>query len=150
TCSKAIGMAGIRLGFSVAGEKLTNALKMVKSPYNTDSISQKLGETVFGMKSVITEKTAEIINRNKFLLSEMKRLQGKHSLIFKTVYESVTNFVFIKTDYYSEIFYALMEKSIIVRKFNGYIRINTGSVSENTILINALEEILFKIEEGLK
>ena len=38
TCSKAIGLAAIRLGFAVACEKLTIALRAVKSPYNTDTI----------------------------------------------------------------------------------------------------------------
>jgi len=58
------------------------------------------------------------------------------------IYESATNFVFIKTDYADEIFESLLEKSIAVRKFKGYLRISTGTEEENAELINVLREII--------
>ena len=46
TCSKAIGMAALRVGFAVANEVITKALKAVKSPYNVNSISQAIARCV--------------------------------------------------------------------------------------------------------
>lgn len=149
TCSKSIGMAGIRLGFAVAGEKLTQALKMVKSPYNTDSVSQKLAETVFKMKDILKEKNREIVSQNAFLLSEIKKLHEKYPDILEKAYESVTNFVFVKTKFSEQIFSALKDKSIIIRKFNGFIRITAGSINENSALISGLSEALADIKEGI-
>src|SRR5699024_11066858 len=46
TCSKAIGLASLRLGFAIANPKLTKALRAAKSPYNVNGISQAMGEII--------------------------------------------------------------------------------------------------------
>ena len=43
TCSKAFGMAAIRLGFAAANEEITRILKAAKSPYNVNSLTQAAG-----------------------------------------------------------------------------------------------------------
>ncbi len=43
TCSKAFGMAGLRLGFAVGQKRLVDAIKAVKSPYNVNALSQGWG-----------------------------------------------------------------------------------------------------------
>lgn len=141
TCSKAIGLAGIRLGFAVANEKITNALRAVKSPYNTDIISQKTAEVVFSRPKILDERTAQMVEGRTQLYKAFKLLENASDKIEK-VYDSVTNFVFIKTDYAEEIFKSLLKKSIAIRKFNGFLRISTGTVEENTAVINAFREIL--------
>ena len=37
TCSKAVGMAALRLGFAVANPTITRALRAVKSPYTVNT-----------------------------------------------------------------------------------------------------------------
>lgn len=141
TCSKAIGLAGIRLGFAVANEKITNALRAVKSPYNTDIISQKTAEVVFSNPKILDDRTAQMVEGRTQLYKAFKLLENASDKIEK-VYESVTNFVFIKTEYAEEIFKSLLEKSIAIRKFNGFLRISTGTEEENTAVINAFREVL--------
>lgn len=141
TCSKAVGLAGIRMGFAVANEKLTKALRAVKSPYNTDIISQKSAEIVFKEKELLSERTALMIEGRNELYKAFKLLENASDKLEK-VYESATNFVFIKTDYADEIFEKLLCKSIAVRKFKGFLRISTGTAEENAELINALREII--------
>ena len=46
TCSKAFGMAALRLGFAVCQKPLADALRAVKSPYNVNSLSQAVGAAV--------------------------------------------------------------------------------------------------------
>ena len=46
TCSKALGLAGLRLGFAVADKTLAKALQAVKSPYSVNALSQAVGEAV--------------------------------------------------------------------------------------------------------
>ncbi|MBE6836446.1 MAG: histidinol-phosphate aminotransferase family protein [Ruminococcus sp.] len=141
TCSKAIGLAGIRMGFAVANEKITNAMRAVKSPYNTDIISQKTAEVVFKEKALLDERTARMVEGRNELYKACVLLMEVSDKIEK-IYESATNFVFIKTDYADEIFESLLEKSIAVRKFKGYLRISTGTEEENAELINVLREII--------
>ena len=47
TCSKAFGMAAIRLGFAVSHPTLAIALKAAKPPYNVNSMTQAIGCLLF-------------------------------------------------------------------------------------------------------
>lgn len=51
TCSKAFGLAALRVGFAVGNEKLVRAIKAVKSPYNVNTCSQKMAEAVLKNRS---------------------------------------------------------------------------------------------------
>ena len=61
TCSKAIGMAALRVGFAVANETITKALRAVKSPYNVNSISQAIAACVLKDKAFLRQCEDEII-----------------------------------------------------------------------------------------
>lgn len=144
TCSKAIGLAAIRLGFAVAGKKITSMLRTVKSPYNTDSVSQAIGCAVLTEEELFKANIEQIVANKENLLRELKQLSVIYSCIEK-IYDSVTNFVFIKTCKAKCIYTELLNKSIAIRCFDGYLRINTGSEDENIELIKALEDILKSI-----
>lgn len=144
TCSKAVGLAGVRLGFAVASEIITNALKAAKSPYNTDSISQAIGKCVLEEKEILKNNLAKIISSRNELYANILDLSRKYSILEK-VYETKTNFIFIKTRAASTIFNALIENSIAIRNMGNYIRINAGNESENAELLQILEEILKKL-----
>ena len=146
TCSKAMGLAGIRMGFAVAGETITTALRSVKSPYNTDSISQAVCSAVLSEKDTLKRFCGEIVENNKYLYEKILELSKEYTKLEK-VYESVTNFVFIKTAIAKEIYEKLLERSIAVRYMGSYIRITAGSESENNEVISALTEILAELKE---
>lgn len=145
TCSKSLGLAAVRMGFCIAGKTLTNAMKSAKSPYNTDSISQAITACVLSEKSLLKAENEEIIASREKLYDEIVKL-SKNYPVLEVVYESVTNFIFIKTSLSEEIFKALLKKSIAIRNMNGFLRITAGSGNENLLLINELKTIL----EGLK
>ncbi len=147
TCSKAIGLAGIRMGFAVAGETITNALRSVKSPYNTDSISQTICKTVLSEKKLLQECCVELVESRKALHEAVLTLSKKYVMLEK-VYDSVTNFVFVKTAYGKEIYEKLLEKSIAIRYMGNYIRITAGTKEENETVIKTLDDILNSITKG--
>lgn len=141
TCSKAIGMAALRVGFAVANENITKALKAVKSPYNVNSISQAIAACVLRDKAFLQRCEEEIIASAKNLKEGMDGLAAKYPVLEK-VFESCTNFVYIKTAAAKEIYQKLLQKSIAVRCFGGYLRISTDSIGNNRRLFTALNEIL--------
>ncbi|MEG2429683.1 MAG: histidinol-phosphate aminotransferase, partial [Oscillospiraceae bacterium] len=65
--------------------------------------------------------------------------------IIEKVYETSTNFVFIKTKQSEHIFKKLLKDSIAIRFMGDYLRINTGSEQENDVLLSCLEKILKKM-----
>ncbi|MFI3167412.1 MAG: histidinol-phosphate transaminase [Bacillota bacterium] len=141
TSSKAVGLAGIRLGFAIANKTITTALRSAKSPYNMDAITQKIGEVIYSNPESLKEKTAEIISETKLLYQEIITL-AKNSDKIEKVYKTQTNFVFIKTDFATEIFEKLKEESIVVRNFKKYLRITCGTKEENKQLLSQLKIIL--------
>lgn len=141
TCSKAFGMAGIRLGFAVANPVITNALRAVKSPYNVNSVTQEVGTVVLKEQKLLHERTNALIQSRKELENELLTLAAQYPVL-ETVYPSVTNFVFIKAAKAKKISEKLKEHSVAIRCFDGYLRITAGSKGENQILIKELTEVL--------
>ncbi len=136
TCSKAIGMAALRVGFAVANATITKALKAVKSPYNVNSISQEIAAVVLSDKAFLKKCEREIIASANYLKEEISKFT-----CFEKVYDSKTNFVYIKTDKAKEIYEELLKRGIAVRCFGNALRISTDSVENNKRLIDNLYDI---------
>ncbi|HZJ78039.1 MAG TPA: histidinol-phosphate transaminase [Clostridia bacterium] len=141
TCSKAVGMASIRLGFAVANPKLTTIIKSVKSPYNVNSVTQAIGCAVFSNPDYIKKSIDRINASRDFLAEELKKLEAKHPEKLKIIACSA-NFVYTKIYNASEMYEFLKKEGIIVRNFGDYLRITAGRNYENAQLINAAERFL--------
>lgn len=140
TASKAVGMAGIRLGFAAANPTITRALRAAKSPYNVNSVTQAIGEEIYKRPRLISQRTKAIIASKNSLYESLASLNSKK---LEKIYKSDANFIFIKSEFAEEIYRALLEKSIAVRYFKaGYLRITAGTAEENASLICALGDIL--------
>lgn len=138
TASKAMGSAALRLGFAVANPTITNALRAVKSPYNVSSVSQALGQVIYTNKKILKNYQNTIVNNAKKLYNDLVDISKTISDF--TVYQTCTNFVYIKTGYADALFAFLMQHSIVIRKFNSHLRITAGSEQENTILLAAVTD----------
>lgn len=141
TCSKNMGLAALRLGFAVASEEITAALRAVKSPYNVNAITQAAGCAVLKNKPLIMEYTAELINSRKSLQKAICEIAERFYIIEK-VYDSVTNFVFIKTSKSKDIYEGLQKMGIAVRHMGAYLRITAGSPEENQAFLDAFENVI--------
>ncbi len=139
TCSKAIGMAAVRMGFAIANKTITTAMRAAKSPYNNDTVAQTIVSEILSEKDYLLSCRDVIVANTKSLYSDIKALDAKYSC-FEKVYEPCTNFVYIKTDEFQKIYEFLLENSIAIRKFSGYLRITAGSEKENAAVIAALEK----------
>ena len=137
TCSKALGMAAIRLGFAIANKKITEKLRAVKSPYNVNTMTQSVAEHLLSDKQAVTE-CIELCKASRAEL--YNGLKALNLPSFEEIYPSVTNFVFIKTSQSKEIFDFLLGKSIAVRYMGNYLRITAGSKEENKAVLDALKE----------
>lgn len=139
TLSKALGAAALRLGFVVADESFCRMFNAVKSPYNVNSVSQSFGCAVLQRPGLLRERTAYITRAAASLrtalvetgLAEMPPLY--------------TNFVYFRTPRGAEIFEYLKKNGVLVRHFasQSALRITTGSLSQNEMLISLLTQSPF-------
>jgi len=133
TCSKAAGVAGLRLGFSAANETITRALRAVKSPYNVGALTQAVGTALLCQPLRLQEGVQEIRRRTDELSAALKALG-------LPVIGDAANFVFVRDA--AGAFEFLKGRGIIVRKFGEHLRITAGSTEENAALISNLEQWL--------
>lgn len=141
TCSKAIGMAAVRCGFAVAGNKISTAIRAAKSPYNNDSVAQTIVAGILSEKDYLENNRNKIIKNTKQLFNSVNELQQKYNC-FEKIYDTVTNFLFIKTDRYEEIYKFMLENSIAIRKFKGFLRVTAGSDEENKKFMEVIEKFV--------
>lgn len=138
TCSKAVGLAAVRLGFAVANKTITNALRAAKSPYNNDTVAQTIAADILSEREYLAQCRDTIVANTKKLYSSILDIDRRYGC-FERVYESCTNFIFIKTDKFQEIHSFMLKNSVAIRKFKGYIRVTSGSEAENARFIEVLD-----------
>ena len=143
TFSKAYGLAGLRIGYGFAHDRLINNLMKVKEPFEPSLIAMVAGIAAMGDKDFL-HKTL-MLNRvgYEFLESNLSKLNI-------TTILSVTNFITTvwesqkKANYITD---ALLQKGIIVRNLSPFgwancIRISIGTEEQNNRLISELESIV--------
>ena len=141
TCSKALGMAALRLGFAVANPKLTGILRAAKSPYNVNAVTQTMAGIILRNKLYHTVFNDILITSRDMLLEGLRRLE-KEGLVSR-VYESCTNFAFVKLVHARDVFRVLADSGIIVRCFGDeYLRITAGKKNENREVLKTMEDYL--------
>ena len=144
TFSKSRSMAGMRIGYAVAGEPLIKYLNDVKYSYN--SYTMNMPSIILGTASVKDEdyfrKTiAEIKETREWFTEELKKLGF-------TVLDSSTNFVFASPSGISakDVFTKTKEARIYVRYFNlpridNYLRITIGTRADMEKVVDFLKTI---------
>ena len=135
TCSKAQGLAGLRLGFSAANETVTRALRAVKSPYNVGALTQAVGLALLRQPMRLQESIKALRRQTDALSVALKELG-------LPVIGDAANFVFLTG--VGDAFEYLKERGIIVRRFGENLRITAGSEEENRALIANLEQWLIE------
>lgn len=136
TCSKALGMAGLRLGFAVSNAVITEKLRAAKSPYNVNSLTQQTAEYYLRDKDEMNRRIEACRKAKKELYNALTEADLSFADV---IYPSVTNFVFIKTGRAKEVFEYLLSKSVAVRFMGDYLRITAGTSEENNAVVTALK-----------
>lgn len=142
TLSKAWGGAALRLGMAFASPAIIGLFNKVKYPYNVNLPAQR--EAL-----ALLNKPEQMEVQRQKVLEERERLRQAFEVApfqYK-VYPSDANFLLVEVGRANEIYAALVEKGVIVRNRNsvslcrGCLRITVGTVDENTLLLQALEEV---------
>ncbi|MDR2525237.1 MAG: histidinol-phosphate aminotransferase family protein [Oscillospiraceae bacterium] len=131
TCSKAPGLAGLRLGFSVANTEITRILQAAKSPYNVGVWTQTLGEALLRQADRLHAGTAALRRQTAALSVGLRALAARFPAQLQVIGDSA-NFVFATLPDAAAAFEALKATGIIVRRFgDGALRVTAGSRNEN-------------------
>lgn len=141
TCSKAIGMAALRLGFAVAGEKLAGVLRAAKSPYNVNAVSQLMGAAMLRDRSALEERLEQILASRWELLAGLEALLVKRPGAF-VVLPCQANFAALVMEEPAAAQQKLLSQGVAVRCTGGLLRVTCGAPEENRLFLEKFEKVL--------
>jgi len=140
TFSKIFGLAGLRVGYSVAREDITRLLNNVRQPFNITSLGLVAVEA--GMDD------HEHVRRTLEVNAEgMAYLEGGFRRLGLPFVPSQANFILVEVGEGRTVYEKLLQQGIIVRPMNGYglprhVRVSIGLEQENRRMMAALESVL--------
>ncbi len=138
--SKAYGLAGFRIGYSVSSPEIADYLNRVRQPFNANSLALVAAEVALSDDSHL-EKSLEINLDQKRVL-----VKGLEDLGYKCI-PSEGNFIsFDSNGDGQKLFESLLKKGVIVRtlgvyKMPNHIRTTIGLPEENLIFLEKLSAI---------
>ena len=140
TFSKIHGLAGLRIGYTLARPDVIDVLHKTRQPFNVNSIAQAGALAALEDEAHLRE-TKRVIDEGRAYLQEQF---AEMKLPFVP---GVANFVMVNVGDGCAVFEKLLRRKIIVRPLKGYglpewLRISVGSMEGNTRCVAALREIL--------
>jgi histidinol-phosphate aminotransferase len=141
TFSKAYGLAGIRVGYSLSSPVVADMMNRVRQPFNVNSLALK------GAQAALNDTS--FIQRSVAVNSEgVGQLQGGLNALGVHCCPSAANFLLADFGMpAAPIYEALLQKGVIVRPVGNYglmnhLRITVGTPEQNKVLLAALTDIL--------
>ncbi|RRJ92700.1 histidinol-phosphate transaminase [Paenimyroides tangerinum] len=142
TLSKAVGLAGIRLGILYASQEIVAVLNKIKPPYNINQLTQLKAIEILSDYDKVVTATNTIIQQKKVLENALTEVS-----FVEKIYPSDANFILIKVDNANERYDQLVEKGIVIRNRNNdnlcknCLRITVGTEEENGKLIEMMKKL---------
>lgn len=144
TLTKVFGLAGLRVGYCLAGKKIAKILNRVKVPWSINALAQKAAVVALNDIAYLNRTKSLIRRERKYLYNNIAKMHQYRP------YRTDTNFFLIKlvkSDSLS-VQERLLKKRMLVRDcstFTGmstdFIRVAVQKHDANKLLINALKEI---------
>lgn len=141
TFSKAYGLAGLRVGYSISSVEIADLLNRVRQPFNNNMLALAAAEAALADQDYLTKTLA--VNKQG-----MQFLTKQFSECGLSWIPSSGNFVSVDLNITAmPIYDALLRKGVIVRPVANYqmpthLRISIGTEKQNQIFIEALKNVL--------
>jgi histidinol dehydrogenase len=145
TFSKAMAMAGLRVGYLLTSPELAIEIHKATLPYNLNFFSATAAEVACEHYELIQPTVDKIINERERVFAELVKIEGLDPV------PSQANFIVVKTAMKPKaLFQSLHARDILVRDVSKYpmladfVRISVGTPEENDRLLIALKEVMSK------
>jgi histidinol-phosphate aminotransferase len=139
TFSKAYGLAGLRIGYGIAGsDEVPAALRQTQSPFAVTALGQQAA-----LASLEPEAESQLMDRVKNIIAERDRVQSELIAAGYAIPPSQANFVWVPVaEATVEWGNDCAERKVIVRPFAGHgARVTIGTPDENDRFLDAAREL---------
>lgn len=141
TFSKIYGLAGLRVGYGIAGRELISLIGRVRHPFNVNSPALAAAEAALNDVDFV----ARSVEVNRLGLIQLR--QGFEALGLKAI-PSVGNFISVDLQRNgAQVNDALLREGVVVRpvanyKLPNHLRISVGTAAQNERFLMALDKVL--------
>lgn len=143
TFSKAMGLAGLRLGYLLGRSELVHELRKARLPFVVDPLAEEAAMLLLEHPEVLRRRVDELSASRAYLQQILAALPGVQ------VVPSQANFVIFRAPVEpAELMTRLADAGILIRDMGGYpelrgfVRVNAGTPSENRTFLAALKNAL--------
>lgn len=143
TLSKAFGLAGLRLGYMVARPDVISEMMKSRLPFMVDRLAEQVGLLLLRHQDLIRDRVDQI----KVYTENLRQAMLERDDI--EVLPTDTNFILFKTKHDpAELLQRLADEDVLVRnmggypQLKGYLRVTSGTPSENKAFLDALTTVL--------
>jgi histidinol-phosphate aminotransferase len=140
TFSKVYGLAGLRVGYALAGARVADLMNRVRQPFNVSNIALAAAAAALDDADFV---------RKSFSLNEagMRQVTAGLDALGLSYIPSFGNFVSFKAGAAGDVFQRLLRQGVIVRPIAGYgmpeyLRVTIGLEAENARFLACLERAL--------
>jgi histidinol-phosphate/aromatic aminotransferase/cobyric acid decarboxylase-like protein/imidazoleglycerol phosphate dehydratase HisB len=131
TFSKAYGLAGARVGYAIAKPELIDLITSRQAPLSVSSLSASLALAAIATPLDVSTQVAE-----------RERLASELTSLGLAPVKSYTNFLFVPMDSPQELVEQLMVHGVVVRAYDGGLRISVKDELDDNVLLDALRCVL--------
>ena len=141
TFSKAYGLAGLRVGYSVSSPEIAGALNKVREPFNVNILAQEGAAAALDDRAHLT-KSVNAVNAGRALLTRELQKMGLRCV------DTVTNFIlFDARRDAAPVYEKLLKQGVIVRPMGAwglktFLRVTIGKPGDNQRFLKALKNAL--------
>lgn len=136
TFSKAYGLAGLRVGFTISQEPITNALNKTAMPFGVSSLAQAAAIASINAESELFERVASVV-------VERDRVARELEAIGYQLNPSYANFIWLRLGTSTPVLHQALEQAgLSVRPFPGEgLRISIGEIEANDRFIAVARQV---------
>ena len=137
TFSKAYGLAGLRVGYSICSNSISDYINRVREPFNVNHTAQIAAIAALADDEYLKESIK--VNADGY-----EQLKIGFNLLELEYIPSSANFIAVRFNDAMQIYNDLLHEGVIVRpvEMKNYLRISIGTRQENQHLLSALTKIL--------
>lgn len=141
TFSKAYGLAGLRIGYSLSHPDVANVLNRIRQPFNVNALALEAARAAMKDQAHLQRSVALNNEQRDVVAAGLKEL----GLRFVP---SVANFILVDMDRLAmPVYEDLLRQGVIVRPVGNYglpehLRISIGTAEQNQRLLQALRQVL--------
>jgi histidinol-phosphate aminotransferase len=141
TLSKAYGLAGFRIGYTIGDPELISLINKIRNPFNVTLLTQTAAVAAINDDEFLAKVIANNDEGKKYIYEEFDKMGLEYA---KT---EANHIIFDSKKDNSMVFNEILKRGVIIRPIGGFttktwLRVSLGTMDENREFIKVLKEVL--------